>query len=168
MILTTIQNLEKEDKRGKESEDDDVGLTNQQYTVFLVEDDIDDQHLAVQTLKKSPYIYNVHCFENGEKLEHYLASEGYYSGNMLQNLPVLIILDIHMPGTSGLETLKKIKEHPLTEDIPVIILTGDLSNKTALDAYRSHANAFIVKPLNLEHVHDVIYTGWGWPGRHKG
>lgn len=134
-----------------------------QYTVFLVEDDSDDRVQAVQVLKKSPYIYNVHCFVNGDKLLEHFASTGLYSGNAIYHIPTLILLDIHIPGSDGLKILRALKEHPLTEYIPVIILTGDTSNEVALDAYKFRANAFITKPLNLNHVHEVIYKGWGWP-----
>lgn len=142
---------------------DDLSTSTQQYTVFLVEDDFDDRKLTEQTLKKSPFIYNVHSFENGEKLIEHFVKEGFYSSNLTHHLPLMIMLDIHLPGTSGLDVLKKLKQHPLTADIPVIILTGDLSNKAAINAYKSQANAFIVKPLNLDHVHEVIYKGDGWP-----
>ncbi len=138
-------------------------LDKAQYTVFLVEDDSDDRRQAVQTLKKSPYIYNVHTFINGDELMAHLAGTGLYRGNATYHIPTLIMLDIHIPGTDGLSILKSLKEHPLTEYIPVIILTGDTSNRVALDALRAKANAFITKPLNLNHVHEVIYKGWGWP-----
>jgi CheY-like chemotaxis protein len=138
---------------------DDPDKAAQQYTVFLVEDDVDDRKLAVQTLRRSPYVYNVHCFKTGDDLIKHFAGTGYYTGHLRQ-IPTLIMLDIHIPGTDGLEILRDLKEHPLTEDIPVIILTGDTSNKTALDAYKLKANAFVTKPLVLDHVHEVIHKGW--------
>jgi CheY-like chemotaxis protein len=132
----------------------------QQYTVFLLEDDSDDRRQAVHTLKNSPFIYNVHCFDNGDAMIKHFAGEGYYSGSVMRRIPTLIMLDVHVPGTDGLEILKDLKEHPLMKDIPVIILTGDASNRIALDAYKLNADAFIKKPLNLDHIHDVIKRGW--------
>jgi CheY-like chemotaxis protein len=142
---------------------DEMDKTMEQYTVFLVEDDCDDREQAVQTLRKSPYIYNIHCFKTGDDLIKHFAGQGYYTGNPVRYIPTLIILDIHVPGSDGLETLRDLKYHPLTEDIPVIILTGDTSNKAALDAYKFNANAFIAKPLNLDQVHEVIHKGRAWP-----
>lgn len=138
-----------------------------QYTVFLVEDDPDDTEYAIRILKKSPYVYNIHCFETGDELIGHFITEGYYSGNLVHHLPFLVMLDVHIPGASGLDTLKAIKAHPLTRDIPVIVLTGDLSSEVAENACESQANAFVTKPLHLESVHEVILNGEGEPYRGK-
>ncbi len=149
--------------KSKSTEEDDPGKEELQYTVFLVEDDTDDRRQAVEELRKSPYVYNVRCFESGDQLMGHFASEGYYSGNLMRFIPTLILLDIHVPGASGLDILQELKEHPLTEDIPVIMLTGDTSAHAAQEAQQYGANAFIEKPLKLDHVHEVIYTGRSWP-----
>ncbi len=141
----------------------DLSKKVEQYTVFLVEDDADDRRLAVDQLRKSPYVNTIHSFENGDKLIRHFITEGFYNGNLIRYLPNLIILDIHVPGSNGIEILQKLKENPMTEDIPVIILTGDTSGRAVMDTYKSRANGFISKPLNLEQVHQVIETGWGWP-----
>jgi CheY-like chemotaxis protein len=133
------------------------------YTVFLVEDNVDDRDLTVNVLKRSPYIHNIHCFESGNKLLQYLAGQGYYSGGLVPHLPSIILLDIHMPEVNGMEILEELKDHPLTEDIPVIIVTNDVSLEKASEARKLHANAFIAKPIHLDHIHEVIHTGWGWP-----
>ena len=41
-----------------------------------------------------------------------------------ENLPHLILLDVGMPGSDGIETCKKLKKDPITKDIPVIFITG--------------------------------------------
>lgn len=167
--------MENTDKPGKEESEDarqdvksmlmegDLGKKVEQYTVFLVEDDADDRRLAVDQLCKSPYVNTIHSFDSGDKLIRHFISEGFYNGNLIRYLPNLIILDIHVPGSDGIEILQKLKENPMTEDIPVIILTGDTSGRAVIDTYKSRANGFITKPLNLEQVHQVIETGWGWP-----
>ncbi len=142
---------------------DDLGKKVEQYTVFLVEDDVDDRHQAVRELRRSPYIYDVHSFESGDRLIEHFVSDGYYNGNFMRYMPTLIILDVHVPGTDGMDILRELKGNPMTEDIPVIILTGDTSDKVAMDAYKSKANAFITKPLKMDQVHEVVHTGWGWP-----
>jgi CheY-like chemotaxis protein len=134
-----------------------------QYTVFLVEDDADDRLQMISALKKSPYIYNIRCFGSGQDLKQHLVEIGYFSNALLHNIPTLVLLDIHMPGASGLRVLQDLKSHPITRDIPVIIVTGDTSVEMTLDAYRHKANAFVSKPIHLDFIHEVIYKGQGWP-----
>lgn len=59
----------------------------------------------------------------------------------------LILLDINMPNMSGFETLKKIKENPLTTDIPIIFLTSDSDPETERQCFEMGAFDFIVKPF---------------------
>ena len=131
----------------------------QQYAVFLVEDDSDDRRQALRELRKSPHIGIVRSFESGDRLLKHFADEGYYSGNLMLHVPRLIILDIHVPGSDGREILKELKAHPLTENIPVVILTGDVSGDMESDAYKLRADAFLAKPLKLENIHQVLRTG---------
>ncbi|MCB9991998.1 MAG: response regulator [Rhodospirillales bacterium] len=133
------------------------------YDILLVEDDTDDRLLALHTLKQSPYIGHIHFFRSGEDLIHHFTRQGYYHGNLIRLMPTLILLDIHIPGRDGWDILRDLKRSPVTGDIPVIILTGDLTEGLREQARQYHANAFLNKPLVLEEVHDVILTGWGWP-----
>ena len=59
----------------------------------------------------------------------------------------LIILDVSMPGMSGLELLKNIKEDADTEKIPVIVVTADKTMEVVDEAFLNGADDFIVKPF---------------------
>ena len=136
----------------------------QRYTIFLVEDDSDDRNITLQTLARSPFVHNVHWFESGDSMLKHFIHEGYYSGTLIHHIPTLVLLDIRIPGTDGMQVLKQLKENPLTRDIPVIMFTGHVSDEKAQEAFKLQANAFIGKPLHLERVHEVMLTGWSWPG----
>lgn len=133
------------------------------YTVFLVEDDSMDRNIILQTLQRSPYIHNVHWFETGDRMLQHFVHEGYYSGTLISSIPTLVLLDVALPGVDGMEILRRLKDNPLTAEIPVMMITGNMSDTQARDAFRLKASAFIGKPLHLDRVHEVMFTGWSWP-----
>jgi len=61
--------------------------------------------------------------------------------------PDVIVLDVNMPGTTGLELCEQLKADPATSDIPIILLTGSTGGTTAA-AKRVGADAFVRKPFS--------------------
>lgn len=72
----------------------------------------------------------------------------------------LVFLDIKMPGMDGLEVLQRIKA--LTDDLPVIIISGHGTVATAVEATKLGAFDFIEKPLASERILLTIRNGLGW------
>lgn len=69
----------------------------------------------------------------------------------LQTFPIsLIILDIDMPGLSGLEILKKIKKVNAYKDIPIVMLTGNSDISSVKTAINTGAVDYIIKPIDPE------------------
>ncbi len=64
----------------------------------------------------------------------------------------LILLDINLPGLSGIETLQLIKETPRLRNIPVAMLTAQRTAETVLQCIRSGAADYFVKPLDFPEV----------------
>jgi response regulator RpfG family c-di-GMP phosphodiesterase len=61
--------------------------------------------------------------------------------------PDVIVLDVKMPGTTGLELCAELKAAPATRDIPIVLLTGS-DGGTSADAKRAGAEAFVRKPFS--------------------
>ena len=62
--------------------------------------------------------------------------------------PDLILLDWMMPGTTGLELLRRLKRDEITEKIPVIMLTAKAQEANKLSGLDAGADAYIVKPFS--------------------
>lgn len=61
-----------------------------------------------------------------------------------------IVLDYEMPDVNGDYVLRKLKDNPITEDIPVIVLTGHKDNHLKQKMYKLGAAAFLTKPVRWE------------------
>jgi response regulator RpfG family c-di-GMP phosphodiesterase len=61
--------------------------------------------------------------------------------------PDVIVLDINMPGTTGLELCAELKAAPATRDIPIVLLTGS-EGGTSAAAKKAGADAFVLKPFS--------------------
>ncbi len=77
--------------------------------------------------------------------------EGQAGLNALaEDLFDIVILDLMMPGLSGMDTLKQIKNN--YPDIPVILLTGHGSTKTGIEGMRHDAFDYLIKPLDINEL----------------
>jgi two-component system phosphate regulon response regulator PhoB len=120
-------------------------------TILLVDDDPQIRQLVRFTLEVPAY----HILEarNGtEALE--LARHAR---------PALIVMDWMMPGLSGVDVLRMLRQHPITAQIPVIMCTGRASETAHELSGTLHPTAYLVKPLNplelLDTVQAVLAVG---------
>ena len=63
--------------------------------------------------------------------------------------PDLVVMDIEMPGMSGIEATRRLKAMPETRDIPVIALSAHDDRKRITDAREAGCAGYVLKPLNL-------------------
>ena len=129
--------------------------------VLLVEDDDDHAAITEHALKRSPFQLVVDRVSDGVTLMDHLHGRGIYRG---RPRPDLILLDLKMPRMSGHEALELIKGDDALATIPVVVLSTSNAELDRLRAYRSHANSFLVKPLEYADygrmINDVI-AYWG-------
>ena len=66
---------------------------------------------------------------------------------MAEERPDVVILDVMMPGPTGLELCRAIRADPALSGVPVVILTADGLEATEADARAAGASAFVTKPF---------------------
>ena len=75
------------------------------------------------------------------------AASGQELLDLLDTLrPDLILLDIDMPGISGIETCKRIKTDPHTQEIPILFVTASNDKEHVITGFAAGAQDYIVKP----------------------
>ncbi|MCP4652053.1 MAG: response regulator [Candidatus Omnitrophica bacterium] len=73
--------------------------------------------------------------------------------------PDLILLDISMPGMDGFETGSKLKKNPVTEDIPIIMVTAKGQHNDVLQAIAEvGAKGYVIKPYRPEVLLEKVET----------
>jgi two-component system chemotaxis response regulator CheY len=119
---------------------------------------VDDSAAMRAVIKKIVAISGfkmTHCFEAANGLE---ALE-----QLKDNWVDVIISDINMPDMNGLELLKALRQDPLHERIPVIVVSTEGSKERIEEARQTGAKGFIKKPFLPEEIrrvlHDVIGVG---------
>lgn len=118
--------------------------------VLLVEDDPAQVKLARVAIEKANQV-------NGKKLVVEIARDGEEALLKLrQGQFDLILLDLRLPRKDGLEVLREIKSDSRLAVMPVVILTTSDMEQDMLAAYRSHVNAYMVKPLNQNKLVDLM------------
>ena len=105
--------------------------------IYIVEDDSSIRELEKYALLNSGF--TVEGFDNSKELFNALGT----------NLPVLIILDIMLPGEDGLNILKKIRQTPNYKYIPVIMVTAKTSEIDAVKGLDMGADDYITKPFGV-------------------
>jgi CheY-like chemotaxis protein len=67
-----------------------------------------------------------------------------------------VLLDINLPGMNGLDVLQKLRANPLTNDVPVIVLSAHVMEDDILGAMQAGANAFVPKPIDFPTLLDTL------------
>jgi len=70
--------------------------------------------------------------------------------------PDLILLDVLLPGLSGSEVCKRLKETAGTRDIPVVAITASLERDTRLEMAEVGADEFLLKPVDVSDLNRVV------------
>ncbi|MBF0105661.1 MAG: response regulator [Deltaproteobacteria bacterium] len=124
--------------------------------ILLVEDNPNDVELTRRALKgQGIHEEIVHVADGVEALD-FLFGEGMHRGRDTGHKPVVVLLDLKMPKIDGLQVLKRIRAHPLTDMLPVVILTTSNEERDLMDSYRFGANSYVRKPINYEEFSEVI------------
>jgi CheY-like chemotaxis protein len=108
--------------------------------ILLADDSVTAQNMGRRILSDAGY--EVITVNNGSAALKKIAEQK----------PDLIVLDVYMPGYSGLEVCQRLKEMPETTRIPVLLSVGKLEPFKPDEARRVRADAFIVKPFEASEL----------------
>jgi signal transduction histidine kinase/ActR/RegA family two-component response regulator len=114
-------------------------------TLLYIEDNPSNLQLVEQLLVRRPHIELVTAMQGGLGIE--LARH---------HGPELILLDLHLPDMHGADVLARLRGHPATAAIPVVILSADATPGEVDRLLAAGASDYMTKPLDLQLVLDLL------------
>lgn len=96
---------------------------------------------------------------DAEGLEVIAASDGEEAYQLaLRESPDLILLDVMMPQSDGIETCRRLKQDPRTKAIPVILLTARSAKGDRERGLAAGADDYIIKPFSPQRVVERVFA----------
>ena len=128
-------------------------MTTDARAVLLVEDNPDDEELTVRGLRRTNLSNPVDVARDGQEALDYLYAN---HDQAAQPLPVVVLLDLHLPRVDGFEVLKRIRAEERTRRVPVVILTSSSEERDLINGYDLGANSYVRKPVQFEEFATAI------------
>jgi len=124
--------------------------------ILLVEDNPDDEALAIRALKKSNLVNEITIARDGAEALDYLFGTGQYEDRDTRDMPALILLDLKLPKIDGLEVLRRLREDERTKHLSVVALTSSSEEQDLIDSYNLHVNSYVRKPVDFNQFTEAV------------
>ncbi len=124
--------------------------------LLLVEDNPAHLELTMLTLQENGVDHEIIVARDGREALDYLFCEGVHKDRPHDQPPELVLLDLGLPGVSGLEVMQRMRDDPRTFFVPVVMLTLISENSKAITALKGGLNSYIHKPLHYQDFQEKL------------
>src|SRR3954467_15640974 len=125
-------------------------------TILLVEDDFADAAFVARAFERAGVQNPLLTLRSGDEALAYLEGINQYADRVAYPLPILLLLDLKLPGMSGLQLLQWIRTRRDLRLIPVVVLTGSEADADVTSAYEAGANSYLRKTADQNEIYRVI------------
>jgi len=124
--------------------------------ILLVEDNPDDEELAMLAFERSRIANEMIVVRDGQEALDYLFGAGAYADRDALVQPQVVLLDLKLPKVDGLEVLRRVRADPRTRRLPVVVLTSSREEEDLLTSYDLGANSYVRKPVDFARFSDAM------------
>jgi len=110
--------------------------------ILIIEDEKDIAENLAYNLRRKGFV--VRLADSGELGLQFALDETHP--------PALILLDVMLPGMSGLELCRRLRREPLTRSTPIIMLSAKASKTDEIAGLETGADAYIKKPFSVKEI----------------
>lgn len=125
-------------------------------TVLYIEDNLSNMEFVERIMARRPDVRLLTAMQGGLGAE--LARE---------HRPDLVLFDVHLPDMRGEEVLQRLREHPATAEIPVVVISAEATAPKIERFLAAGARAYFTKPLDvarfLQVLDEVLTDGMAFP-----
>jgi two-component system response regulator len=123
--------------------------------VIYIEDEPDDAFFMKRAFQQCAPDVELKILTDGQEALRFLTED--LEPKLQRDYTVgLILLDLNLPGRSGLDILREIRSKPLLKQLPVIMYTSSNLTVDIVEAYRRGCSAYLVKPHSPEKLREVV------------
>lgn len=122
---------------------------NNAVTIVMIEDDEGHARLIEKNILRAGVTNPIIHFETGNSAWEYLEKTGT-AGCML------VLLDLNLPDTTGIDILQRLKDHETLRRTPVIVLTTTDDKREIERCYELGCSVYITKPVEYDHFAHAI------------
>jgi len=131
--------------------------------ILLVEDNPSDVGLTRRAFEKSHIANELVVVEDGQEALNYLFASDPLTGQKMNELPSLILLDLKLPKVDGLQVLRRIRADERTSRLAVVVLTTSSEEQDIAQSYDLGANSYIRKPVDFKQFMEAVqHLGLYW------
>jgi len=117
--------------------------TGKAHLILLVEDNLNDELLALRALRIASASIRVEVAHDGIEALEYLSDPN-------RPCPDLVLLDLKLPKINGIEVLKTIRAAEKTRRIPVVVFTSSNEQADVVGCFDTGANGFVRKSVDFD------------------
>lgn len=131
--------------------------------ILVVEDNPDHRELTVLALGESCDPSRIATAVDGAQALDYLLGQGIHEGRDTRKQPRLVVLDVKLTRVHGLDVLKAMRANPLTQSLPVVMLSSSTDKHELDSCYEAGANSVVRKSLEYEELQrkmKQVYDFW--------
>jgi len=121
-----------------------------------VEDDPAQSDFLERVLRQARIANPIHAIADGSDAEAYLTGSPPYADRVDHPLPVLVLLDLGLPGVGGLELLETIRGTFGPGEMAVVVVSGSQEGEDIDRAFEIGGNSYLVKPVAFSALIDTL------------
>jgi CheY-like chemotaxis protein len=123
--------------------------------IIYVEDEPDDAYFMQRAFQQCAPHIELKILTDGQAAIRFFTED--FTRELREDFkPALVLLDVNLPGSSGLDVLREIRSKPLLRLLPVIMYTSSNQAVDIVEAYKRGCSAYLVKPRSPDKLKEVV------------